>query len=164
MFKLLICNPSLRFWATTVTIGKIPIDARLRLDMRQYEIHRFNSFKNHQACNSSSYKKTWCEVYQWSDLWGDMCVLKILLDNVICDAITYTKHARRKVVTVMDVVYALKRHGKILYSWKIPYFLRFFMNKLGIFGGSYSLFSLLNVKERALKGFSEELKVIWNWD
>ncbi|GFP84847.1 histone h4 [Phtheirospermum japonicum] len=38
-------------------------------------------------------------------------VLKIFLENVIRDAITYTEHARRKIVTAMDVVYALKRLG-----------------------------------------------------
>eukprot|EP01018_Ginkgo_biloba_P018545 Gb_03274 [translate_table: standard] len=36
-------------------------------------------------------------------------VLKIFLENVIRDAVTYTEHARRKTVTAMDVVYALKR-------------------------------------------------------
>ncbi|KAL1247972.1 hypothetical protein QQF64_023348 [Cirrhinus molitorella] len=29
-------------------------------------------------------------------------VLKVLLENVICDAITYTEHAKRKTVTAMD--------------------------------------------------------------
>ncbi|KAG6413866.1 hypothetical protein SASPL_126581 [Salvia splendens] len=38
-------------------------------------------------------------------------VLKIFLENVIRDAVTYTEHARRKTVTAMDVVYALKRQG-----------------------------------------------------
>ena len=36
-------------------------------------------------------------------------VLKVFLENVIRDAITYTEHAKRKTVTAMDVVYALKR-------------------------------------------------------
>jgi len=35
--------------------------------------------------------------------------LKVFLENVIRDAATYTEHARRKTVTAMDVVYALKR-------------------------------------------------------
>ena len=34
-------------------------------------------------------------------------VLKVFLENVIRDAVTYTEHARRKTVTAMDVVYAL---------------------------------------------------------
>jgi hypothetical protein len=38
-------------------------------------------------------------------------VLKVFLENVIRDAVTYTEHARRKTVTAMDVVYALKRQG-----------------------------------------------------
>ena len=42
-------------------------------------------------------------------------VLKVFLENVIRDAVTYTEHARRKTVTAMDVVYALKRQGRTLY-------------------------------------------------
>ncbi|KAL3827130.1 hypothetical protein ACHAXA_002365 [Cyclostephanos tholiformis] len=42
-------------------------------------------------------------------------VLKVFLENVIRDSVTYTEHARRKTVTAMDVVYALKRQGKTLY-------------------------------------------------
>lgn len=38
------------------------------------------------------------------------------LKSVISDAITYTEHARRKTVTTLDVVYALKRTGKVLYG------------------------------------------------
>jgi len=33
------------------------------------------------------------------------------------DSVTYTEHARRKTVTAMDVVYALKRQGKTLYGF-----------------------------------------------
>ena len=45
---------------------------------------------------------------------GDRGVLKVFLENVIRDAVTYTEHARRKTVTAMDVVYALKRQGRTL--------------------------------------------------
>ncbi|TXG60981.1 hypothetical protein EZV62_012344 [Acer yangbiense] len=45
-------------------------------------------------------------------------VLKIFLENVIRDAVTYTEHARRKTVTAMDVVYALKRQGRTLYGFE----------------------------------------------
>ncbi len=44
-------------------------------------------------------------------------VLKTFLDNVIRDAVTYTEHARRKTVTAMDVVYALKRQGRTIYGF-----------------------------------------------
>jgi histone H4 len=37
--------------------------------------------------------------------------------NVIRDSVTYTEHARRKTVTALDVVYALKRQGKTLYGF-----------------------------------------------
>ncbi|GMP89268.1 hypothetical protein CsSME_00040918 [Camellia sinensis var. sinensis] len=55
-------------------------------------------------------------------------VLKIFLENVIRDAVTYTEHARRKTVTAMDVVYALKRQdfstdGRWCYVvlWAVPH-------------------------------------------
>ncbi len=44
-------------------------------------------------------------------------VLKSFLENVVRDAVTYTEHARRKTVTAMDVVYALKRQGRTLYGF-----------------------------------------------
>lgn len=44
-------------------------------------------------------------------------VLKSFLENIVRDAVTYTEHARRKTVTAMDVVYALKRQGRSLYGF-----------------------------------------------
>ena len=44
-------------------------------------------------------------------------VLKVFLENVVKDSVTYTEHARRKTVTALDVVYALKRQGKTLYGF-----------------------------------------------
>ena len=44
-------------------------------------------------------------------------VLKIFLENIIRVAVTYTKHVKRKTVTAMDVVYALKRQGRTLYRF-----------------------------------------------
>ena len=44
-------------------------------------------------------------------------VLKVWMENVIRDAVTYTEHAHRKTVTAMDVVYALKRQGRTLYGF-----------------------------------------------
>lgn len=44
-------------------------------------------------------------------------VLKIFLERVIKDALCYTEHARRKTVTALDVLYALKRNGKSLYGF-----------------------------------------------
>jgi histone H4 len=43
--------------------------------------------------------------------------LKTFLEKVVRDAVTYTDHARRKTVTAMDVVYALKRQGRTLYGF-----------------------------------------------
>ena len=45
-------------------------------------------------------------------------VLKVFLENVIRDSVTYCEHARtRMTVTAMDVVYALKRQGRTLYGF-----------------------------------------------
>jgi len=44
-------------------------------------------------------------------------VLKSFLESIVKDAVTYTEHARRKTVTAMDVIYALKRQGKTLYGF-----------------------------------------------
>ena len=44
-------------------------------------------------------------------------VLKKFLHDVVRASVTYTEHARRKTVTAMDVVYALKRQGRTLYGF-----------------------------------------------
>lgn len=44
-------------------------------------------------------------------------VLVAFLKNVIRDAIAYATHAKRMTVTAMDVVYALKHQGRILYGF-----------------------------------------------
>ncbi len=44
-------------------------------------------------------------------------MLKVFHENVIRDAVTYTEHARRKTVTALDVVHALKRQGRTLYGF-----------------------------------------------
>ncbi|KAJ7906433.1 hypothetical protein B0H13DRAFT_1509908, partial [Mycena leptocephala] len=38
--------------------------------------------------------------------------LKILLENIIRDSVTYTEHSKR---STLDVVYALKRPGRTLF-------------------------------------------------
>lgn len=43
--------------------------------------------------------------------------LRSFLGAIVRDAVTYTEHAHRKTVTAMDVVYALKRHGRTLYGF-----------------------------------------------
>ncbi|XP_037700661.1 uncharacterized protein LOC119540790 [Choloepus didactylus] len=62
-------------------------------------------------------------------------VLKVFLENVIRDAVTYTEHAKRKTVTAMDVVYALKRQGRTLYG----------------FGDSYASLAMARTKQTARK-------------
>lgn len=43
--------------------------------------------------------------------------LKVFLEQVISDAICYTEHAKRKTMTALDVVYALKRQGRTIYGF-----------------------------------------------
>ena len=43
--------------------------------------------------------------------------LKVFLENVIRDAVVYAEHGRRKTVTGLDVVYALKRQNRTLYGF-----------------------------------------------
>ncbi len=44
-------------------------------------------------------------------------VLRTFLTNIIRDAVTYMDHARRRTITVVDVLFALKRNGKTLYGF-----------------------------------------------
>ena len=44
-------------------------------------------------------------------------VLRSFLENVVRDSVVYTEHAKRKTVTALDVVYALKRQGRTLYGF-----------------------------------------------
>jgi histone H4 len=44
-------------------------------------------------------------------------VLKTFLDTVIRDAAFYTEHARRRTISVQDVIFALKRQGRVLYGF-----------------------------------------------
>ena len=43
-------------------------------------------------------------------------VLKVFLENVICDSILYTEHKNCKTITVIDVNRALKRRGRTVYG------------------------------------------------
>jgi len=43
--------------------------------------------------------------------------LEAFLQNVIRDAVTYTEHAKRKIVTAMDVVYSMKRLAETRYGF-----------------------------------------------
>ncbi len=43
--------------------------------------------------------------------------IEAFLDHVVRDSITYAEHAKRKTVSTMDVLYALKRQGRTLYGY-----------------------------------------------
>ena len=44
-------------------------------------------------------------------------VLRSFLENIIRDSVTFTEHAKRKTVTALDIVHALKRQGRTLYGF-----------------------------------------------
>ena len=44
-------------------------------------------------------------------------VLKGFVEGVVRDSIAYTEHAKRKTVTALDVVHALKKRGRMLYGY-----------------------------------------------
>ncbi|XP_023245604.1 histone H4 type VIII-like [Copidosoma floridanum] len=44
-------------------------------------------------------------------------VLKAFLRNVIRNAVTYMEYGKRRIVTAMDVIFALKRQDRILYGF-----------------------------------------------
>jgi histone H4 len=39
------------------------------------------------------------------------------LERVVRDSLTYAEHGRRMTITAMDVVYALKKNGRVLYGY-----------------------------------------------
>jgi histone H4 len=39
------------------------------------------------------------------------------LDRVVKDCVIYAEHGKRKTVTAMDVVYALKKNGRVIYGY-----------------------------------------------
>ncbi len=43
--------------------------------------------------------------------------LKAFVEGVVRDATAYTEHGKRKTVTALDVVNALKKRGKVIYGY-----------------------------------------------
>jgi histone H4 len=44
-------------------------------------------------------------------------ILKSFVEGVVRDSVTYTEHGKRTTVTALDVVYALKKRGRMLYGY-----------------------------------------------
>ena len=80
-----------------------------------------NGAKRHRkVLHNNIYDITKSMIYHWARHGGINCisdviyketkgVLEIFLENMICDATNFIKHARCKTMIVMGVVYALKR-------------------------------------------------------
>lgn len=41
------------------------------------------------------------------------------LETVVKDSATYAEHAKRMTITAMDVVYALKKNGRVIYGYGV---------------------------------------------
>jgi len=53
-----------------------------------------------------------------SNCYGQIKTLILIqLEKMVKDALTYSEHAHRKTITVLDVVYALKRNGRQIYGF-----------------------------------------------
>jgi histone H4 len=39
------------------------------------------------------------------------------LERVVRDSLTYAEHSKRMTITAMDVVYALKKNGRVIYGY-----------------------------------------------
>ena len=48
-------------------------------------------------------------------------VLKVFVETIVRDIITFCDYRRRKTVTPVDVVFALKQHGRAVYGFTRPY-------------------------------------------
>ena len=44
-------------------------------------------------------------------------ILKGFVEGVVRDSVTYTEHGKRTTVTALDVVYALRKRGRMLYGY-----------------------------------------------
>ena len=64
---------------------------------------------------NKEYKKHYCLMKRI--IFQIRAVLRVFLENVMRDAVTYTEHAKRKTVMATDVVFALKRQGRTLYGF-----------------------------------------------
>ena len=44
-------------------------------------------------------------------------LLRTFVEGVVRDATAYTEHAKRKTLTALDVVHALKKRGRVMYGY-----------------------------------------------
>ncbi|RXG55617.1 Sodium/glucose cotransporter 4 [Armadillidium vulgare] len=86
--------------------------AKRHLKVLRYNIQGITKPAIRRLARRGGVKRISCLIYEET-----RGVLKVFLENVIRDAVTYTEHAKRKTVTAMDVVYALKRQGRTLFGF-----------------------------------------------
>ena len=54
----------------------------------------------------------------YEESWG---VLKVFVEQIVKDVITFCEYKRRKTVTPVDVIFALKQHGRAVYGFTCPF-------------------------------------------
>merc|ERR1711939_1184910 len=90
---------------------------KIRCQENCHQISQTTHHGCHQASHQKTRQKRWCQENLSLIYDETRTVLKAFLENVIRDSFTYTEHAKRKTVTALDVVYALKRQGRTLYGF-----------------------------------------------
>uniref|UniRef100_A0A3B1JJX5 Histone H4 n=1 Tax=Astyanax mexicanus TaxID=7994 RepID=A0A3B1JJX5_ASTMX len=74
--------------------------------------------RHHKVIRDNIYGITKPAIRRLAHLGGVKHVSSLIYEETRnVDAVTYTEHAKRKAITAMDVVYALKRQGRTLYSF-----------------------------------------------
>ena len=119
--EIYVCNGAIYTWFGTLAKMTVRRKGGKGLGRGGVKHHRQMQLDNIQGITKPAIRPSglpwWSQAYLRSHLRKDPCVLKVFLENVICEAITYTEHTKRKTVNAMDVVLALKRQGLSLYGF-----------------------------------------------
>ena len=54
----------------------------------------------------------------YEEVWG---VMKVFMEVIIHDAVLFAQYTHRKTVTPIDIIFALKQHGRNVYGFTHPY-------------------------------------------
>ncbi|KAF1779719.1 Histone-fold [Phytophthora cactorum] len=69
--------------------------------------------------NPQTFSSSWCHSHLGPRIPRDSRCAKSVHGEPIRDAVTYTEHAHRKTVTGVDVLFAFKPQGRILYGFEL---------------------------------------------
>lgn len=95
--------------------GKVGVKNAKRFSNNKSNINPFDGIRKpsiRRMCRRGGIKRINSLIYEES-----RSIIKAFLENLIRDAQTYTEHSKRKTVSAIDVVYALKRQGRTIYGY-----------------------------------------------